>query len=166
MIASSKTWAGSATHMWTCCPRQAWPHGSLTIKHYRILVRIHHQGCWSLTQVHGLDPKHRLLFLEQFNQWLGVLGNTYGVEVINLPNHTIHSHMHNWLRMVPGKTKTIFLELTAATYTKCTWTGEGHFFHPTYASWTGHEGIAYKFSTLGWCSTWIMGETKCCWWAQ
>ena len=26
------------------------------------------------TQVHGLDPKHRLLFLEQVNQWLGVLG--------------------------------------------------------------------------------------------
>ena len=26
------------------------------------------------TQVHGLDPKHRLLFLEQINQWLGVLG--------------------------------------------------------------------------------------------
>ena len=26
------------------------------------------------TQVHGLDPKHRLLFLEQVKQWLGVLG--------------------------------------------------------------------------------------------
>ena len=26
------------------------------------------------TQVHGLDPKHRLLFLEQVNQWLSVLG--------------------------------------------------------------------------------------------
>ena len=24
----------------------------------------------------------------------------------------------------------------------------------------------HKFPTLGWCSTWIMGETKCCWWAQ
>ena len=23
-----------------------------------------------------------------------------------------------------------------------------------------------KFPTLGWCSTWIMEETKCCWWAQ
>ena len=26
------------------------------------------------TQVHGLDPKHRLLFLEQVNRWLSVLG--------------------------------------------------------------------------------------------
>ena len=23
-----------------------------------------------------------------------------------------------------------------------------------------------KFPILGWCSTWIMGETKCCWWVQ
>ena len=30
-----------------------------------------------------------LLLLEQINQWLGVLRNTYGVEVINLPNHSI-----------------------------------------------------------------------------
>ena len=35
-IASSKTWAGSATNMWTCCPRQAWPQSSLIIKHYRV----------------------------------------------------------------------------------------------------------------------------------
>ena len=43
-IASSKTWAGSATNMWTRCPRQACPHGSLTIKHYRVLVGSHHRG--------------------------------------------------------------------------------------------------------------------------
>ena len=88
-IASSKTWAGSATNLWTRYPRWAWPHGSLIIKHYRILVRIHHEGFWSLTQVHVLDPKHRLLCLEQVNQWLGVLRISYGVEVINLPNHSI-----------------------------------------------------------------------------
>ena len=35
-IVSSKTWAGSATHMWPRCPRQAWPHSSLIIKHYRV----------------------------------------------------------------------------------------------------------------------------------
>ena len=45
--------------------------------------------------VHELVFAQQLLFLEQFNQWLGVLGNTYGVEVINLPNHRIHSHMHS-----------------------------------------------------------------------
>ena len=43
-IASSKIWAGSTTYMWTCCPRQEWPHSSLIIKHYRVQVRIHHQG--------------------------------------------------------------------------------------------------------------------------
>ena len=37
-IVSSKTWAGSATNMWTCCPRQTWPRGSLIIKHYRVQV--------------------------------------------------------------------------------------------------------------------------------
>ena len=52
-IASSKTWAGSATNMWTRCPRQACPHGSLTIKHYRVLVGNHHRGYWSL--VHDLE---------------------------------------------------------------------------------------------------------------
>ena len=33
--------------------------------------------------------KKELLFLEQINQWLGVLGNTYGMEVDNLSNHSI-----------------------------------------------------------------------------
>ena len=74
-IASSKTWAGPATNLWTCYPRWAWPCSSLIIKHYRVQVGNHHQGFWSLTQVHGLDPKHRLLFLEQINQWLSVLGS-------------------------------------------------------------------------------------------
>ena len=62
-------------------------------KHYRVLVGNHQRGyrgpCISLAL------KKELLFLEEISQWLGVLGNTYGVEVINLPNHRIHSHMHN-----------------------------------------------------------------------
>ena len=36
IIVSYKTWASSTTHMWTCCPRQAWPRSSLIIKHYRV----------------------------------------------------------------------------------------------------------------------------------
>ena len=71
-IASSKTWAGSATNMWTCCPRQAWPHGSLTTKHYRVQVGNHNRGYWSPCIRHAL--KKELLLLEQINQWLGVLG--------------------------------------------------------------------------------------------
>ena len=47
-IGSSKTWAGFATYMWACCRRQEWSHCSLIIKHYRVQVRIHQQGFWSL----------------------------------------------------------------------------------------------------------------------
>ena len=43
-VVSSKTWAGSATNMWTRCPRQAWPRSSLTMKHYRVQVGNHHCG--------------------------------------------------------------------------------------------------------------------------
>ena len=48
MVVSSKTWAGSATHMWTRCPRQAWPHSSLIIKHYRVQAGNHNRGYQSL----------------------------------------------------------------------------------------------------------------------
>ena len=53
-IVSSKTWARSATNMWTRCPRQTWSHGSLTIKHYRVLVGNHHRGYQSPVHYHGL----------------------------------------------------------------------------------------------------------------
>ena len=33
--------------------------------------------------------KNDLLLLEQVNQWLGVLGITYGVEAANLSNHSV-----------------------------------------------------------------------------
>ena len=71
-IASSKTWAGSATNVWTRCPRQAWPRGSLIIKHYRVQVGNHHRGYQNPCIRHAL--KKELLLLEQINQWLGVLG--------------------------------------------------------------------------------------------
>ena len=86
-IASSKTWAGSATNMWTCCPRQAWPQSSLIIKHYRIQEGNHHRGYRS--PCISLALKKELLFLEQINQWLGVLGNTYRMESANLSNHRV-----------------------------------------------------------------------------
>ena len=90
-IASSKTWAGSATHMWTRCPRQTLSHGSLTTKHYRVQVGNHNQGYWSLVHVcpGPSGVAHELLFFEQINQWLGVLGNTDGMEVANLSSHSI-----------------------------------------------------------------------------
>ena len=86
-IASSKTWVGSATNMWTRCPRQAWPRGSLIIKHYRVQEGNHNRGHWSPCIRHAL--KKELLLLEQINQWLGVLGYTYGMKMISLTDHII-----------------------------------------------------------------------------
>ena len=57
------------------------------IKHYRVQVGNHHRGCRSL--VHELVFTQQLLFLEQINQWLGVLGNTDGMEVAKLSSHGI-----------------------------------------------------------------------------
>ena len=62
-IASSKTRASSATHMWTHCLRQAWPRGSLIIKHYRVQVGNHQQGYRS--PCISLALKKELLLLEQ-----------------------------------------------------------------------------------------------------
>ena len=71
-VVSSKTWVGSATNMWTRCPRQAWPRGSLIIKHYRVQVGNHQWGYQNPCIRYTL--KKELLLLEQINQWLGVLG--------------------------------------------------------------------------------------------
>ena len=71
-IERSKTLAGPATYKWTHCPRQAWPRSTLIIKHYRVQVGHHQRGYRSL--VHELVFAQQLLFLEQINQWLGVLG--------------------------------------------------------------------------------------------
>ena len=73
-IASSKTWAGSATNMWTRCPRQAWPRGSLIIKHYRVQEGEPSTRISKFFHKSGLALMKELLLLEQINQWLGVLG--------------------------------------------------------------------------------------------
>ena len=39
--------------------------------------------------VHELVFAQQLLFLEQINQWLGVLGYTYGMKMISLTDHII-----------------------------------------------------------------------------
>ena len=88
-IASSKTWAGSATNMWTRCPRQAWPHSSLTIKHYKSSGEEPSSRISKSLHKSILALRKELLLLKQINQWLGMLGNTYGMEVINLRNHSI-----------------------------------------------------------------------------
>ena len=108
-----------------------------------------------------------LLLLEQINQWLGVLGNTNGVEVINLPNHRI-LFTYAWLIWDDSRgNKTNLSQIHG---------GNLHLKHMNLrksllpSKHKLHErntkALLTKFPTLGWCSTWIMGETKCCWWAQ
>ena len=102
-IASSKAWAGSATHMWTRCPRQAWPHSSLTIEHYRVQMGNHHWGYRSPCISPGL--KKELLFLEQVNQWLSVFIWNED-DQSNRPQNS--SHVHDWLGMIPEEAKLTF----------------------------------------------------------
>ena len=106
-IASFKTWAGSATYMWTHCPRQAWSCSSLIIKHYRVQVGNHHRGYRSPCAL--IDE---LLILEQVNQWLGVLGTHIEWRLqVSRPQNTSHICMtdlgwfqrkQNWLSQIHG----------------------------------------------------------------
>ena len=76
-------------HVWTRCLRQTWSHGSLTIKHYRVLVGNHHWRYRNL--VHELVFAQQLLFLEQINQWLGVLGTPMEWRLhVSEPQNTSH----------------------------------------------------------------------------
>ena len=126
-IASSKTWADSATYMWTWCPRQAWSRKSLTTKHYRVQVGNHHRGYRS--PCISLALKKELLILEQINQWLCVPGDTYGMEVASLSNYSILRTCMTDLGWFQRRQHWL-LEVTAATCIRCTWTGESHFLYP------------------------------------
>ena len=83
------------------------------------------------------------------------------------PNHRI-LRTYAWLTWDDSRgAKTNFLEFTAATYIKCTWIKGSHFFHPNiYFMNRAWRKCLHKFPTLAGCSTRIMEETKCCWWAQ
>ena len=166
MVVSSKTWAGSAKHTWTRCPRQAWPHGGLTMKHYRVLVGNHHQGYRSPCISHMISSYGELLLPEQVNQWLGVLG--IHMEWRWSVYQTIEYFAHAWLTWDDSRgSKTNFHGFTAATYIKCTWIKGSHFFHPNIYFMNGAwRKCLHKFPTLARCSTQIMEETKCRWWAQ
>ena len=45
--------------------------------------------------VHDLGLAHQLLFREQNNQWLGVLGYTYGMEVASLQTTEFFARVHD-----------------------------------------------------------------------
>ena len=99
-------------NMWTCCPRQAWPHSSLIIKHYRVqegepsmrVSKFFHKSVLALMK--------KLLLLEQINQWLGVLGIhiDWRLQVFK-PQHSSHVCMtdlewfqrkQHWLSRIHG----------------------------------------------------------------
>jgi hypothetical protein len=154
-IASSKTWAGSATNLWTRCPRQAWPHSSLMIKHYRVLVGNHRLGYRSPYISHMISSYDGTFLLEQINQWLGVLGIHIEWRLqVSKPQNTSHVCMTDlgWFHRKQNN----FLKLTVATYINYTYIKESLFSHPTYTSWTGHEGNAYKVSNTSLMSYKIM----------
>ena len=86
--------------------KTTWSQGSLIIKHYRVQEGNHNRGYWSL--VHDLGLAHQLLFREQINQWLGVLGYTYGMEVASLRTTEYFARMHDWFGMIPEEAKLTF----------------------------------------------------------
>ena len=111
-IVSSKTWAGSATNMWTRCPRQAWPQSSLIIKHYRVQEGEPSTRVSKSLHKSGLALMKKLLLLEQINQWLGVLGIhiDWRLQVFK-PQHSSHVCMtdlewfqrkQHWLSRIHG----------------------------------------------------------------
>ena len=108
MIASFKTWAGSATNMWTRCPRQTWPRGSLIIKHYRVQEGEPSTRVSKFFHKSGLALMKILLLLEQINQWLGVLGYTYGMKVASLQTTEYFARVHDWLVMIPEEATLTF----------------------------------------------------------
>ena len=103
------------------------------------------------------------------NQGLGkTIGSTTDHKDQSMKKSSFYNkHTNTWLGMVPKEAKTIFLELTATTCTKCTWIRGSHYFHPNiYFMNRAWRKCLHNFPTLAGCSTRIMEETKCYWWAQ
>ena len=165
-IASSKTWDGSATHMWTRCPRQAWPHSSLTTKHYQVLVGNHHYGEWSPCISHMISSYEGTSspWTSQSVAWCA--RNTYRMEAANLSNHRVlRTCMTNlgWFQRSKNKLSRIHggnLHQMHVNQRKSLLSSNKYFMN---GAW---RKCLHKFPTLAGCSTWIMEETRCCWWAQ
>ena len=143
--------------MWTRCPRQACPHGSLTIKHYRVLVGNHHRGYRSPCIRYTL--KKELLLLEQINQWLGVLRTHIEWRLLISQSNVYFTHA--WLTWDDSRgSKTNFLKFTAATFTKCTCIRGSHSFHQTNTSWASMKKMLSKVSNTSLMFSKIMEKTR------
>ena len=130
-IVSSKTWAGSATNMWTRCPRQAWPQSSLIIKHYRV-----QEGEPSLMT--SKSPRVEVQRVHLGQTPLSLNNSISGLvcsehiwnEGCKSPDHRI-LRTYAWLTWDDSKGNNIdFLESTAATCIRCTWIKGSHHLHP------------------------------------
>ena len=109
----------------------------------------------------------KLLFPEQISQWLGVIGNTNGMEVASLSNHSILRTCMTDLGWYQRKQKQPFSNSRWQLASFARELRGGHYFHPNIFYMNGAwRKCLHKFSTLAGCSTQIMEETKCCWWAQ
>ena len=115
-------------NLWTRCPGQAWPRSSLIIKHYRVQVGNHHRGYWS--PCISLALKKELLFLEQINQWLGVLRNSYGTKMISLTDHRILHTCITDLGWYHRKQNKPFSNSWRQLTSNACELGENHSFHP------------------------------------
>ena len=147
-IASSKTWAGSATNMWTRCPRQAWPQSSLIIKHYRVQEGEPSTRVSKSLHKSGLALMKELLLLEQINQWLGVLGYTYGMKVASLQTTEYFARVHDWLAMIPEEATLTFSNPRRQLASDAHELKEVTTFIQTYASWASMNKCFQKFPTL------------------
>ena len=157
-VVNSKTWAGCATSMWARCPRQAWSHGSLTTEHYRVLVGNHHRGYRS--PCISPDPKKELLLLEQINQWLVVLGNTYRMEATNLSNHRVLRTCVTDLGWFQRTQKQTFSNSRRQLTSNTRELEEVTALIQTYTSGTELEGIVYKVSDTSLMSNRIMEKIR------
>ena len=129
-------------NLWTRCPRQAWPHGSLTTKHYRVLVGNHHRGYWSL--VHDLELAQQAHFPRANQSVAWCARDTYRMKVASLQTTEYFAHVYDWLGMIPKEVKQAFSnswrQLASSAHELEGLTS----FVQTYASRMSHEDNAYK----------------------
>jgi len=144
MIASSKTWAGSATHMWTRCPRQAWPHSSLTTKQYYFwlgtIIECNKALCIShmISSYEGTSSP----WTSQSVAWCA--RNTYRMEVANLTIQCILRTCMTDLGWFQRKQKQSFSDPRRQLTPSARELEKVTSFIRTYTSWMEHEGNVYK----------------------
>ena len=153
-------------NMWTRCPRQAWPQGSLIIKHYRVQEGEPSTRVSKSLHKSGLALMKELLLLEQINQWLGVLGVhiDWRLQVFK-PQNSSHVCMtdlgwfqrkQHWLSRIHGGN----LHQMHVNLRKSLLTSE-HMLHEL--AWTNAFKSFQHYLNVQ-HDSW--GETKCYWWAQ